>query len=105
MRLLQVVLLTGLLGLAAHAQSTDASVVGTIRDPSGAAVAGVTVTITNTRTNVAKNATSNEMGLYEIPNLQPSDYQGLQETGDHGHRASGEPGGAHGHHDATRRCR
>ena len=73
--LLQVLALIGWLSLMAHAQSTDASVEGTVRDPSGAAVAGVTVTITNIRTNVAKTATTDEMGIYEIPTLQPSEYQ------------------------------
>jgi len=47
---------------AAWAQSTDASLSGTALDPTGAGVPGVAITITNTRTGVASNTSSNDVG-------------------------------------------
>lgn len=62
------------------AQSTDATIVGLVRDPSGASVAGVTVTATNVATNIAKAVKSNETGNYDIPALRPGEYSIIAET-------------------------
>ena len=45
------------------------SIEGTVTDPSGAAVAGAQVTLTNQSTGVAVTATSNETGLFRFPSL------------------------------------
>ncbi|HEY6291940.1 MAG TPA: carboxypeptidase-like regulatory domain-containing protein [Terriglobia bacterium] len=51
------------------------SIVGTITDPSGAALPGVTVTVTNEQTGVvARSTTTNDVGNYECPDLTPSVY-------------------------------
>ena len=59
----------------AQAQYEDGSVVGTIRDTSGAAVAGATVTVTNTATGIQNNVTSNGSGDYEVPSVRAGLYR------------------------------
>ena len=49
-------------------------VVGTVTDPSGAAVPGATVTLTDTATNAERTATTNEAGSYHFPNVPPGHY-------------------------------
>jgi len=53
--------------LSALAQ--EATMVGTVTDPSGAAVPNVTITIVNTDTSVTTTSTSNEVGQYVVPHL------------------------------------
>jgi hypothetical protein len=57
-----------------HAQYENGSLVGTIKDASGAAVPGAVVTITNNATAVAAKATTNGGGDYEIPSLRVGVY-------------------------------
>ncbi len=57
-----------------HAQYDNGSLVGTIRDSSGAAVAGAVVTVTNNATAVAAKATTNGEGDYELPSLHVGVY-------------------------------
>src|SRR5690349_3241831 len=59
----------------ASAQSTNASVGGFVQDPSQAFIPGVTVTATNTQTNVVNTAVTNESGAYNIPSLLPGTYK------------------------------
>ena len=59
---------------AAWAQSNRATITGTVADSSGAVVADVEVTATNTGTNVATKAVSNKVGIYVLPNLEPGTY-------------------------------
>src|SRR4051794_41156560 len=65
-----------LLGLSsfALAQTTSASVVGRITDPTGAVVPGVSVKITNLDTNLAQQASSNAVGDFTAPFLNPGRY-------------------------------
>ncbi len=56
------------------AQATDAVLVGTVTDASGAAVAGVAVTATNKATNVKYNATTNASGEYRMNNVPIGTY-------------------------------
>src|SRR3982750_149820 len=65
-----------LLGMAsfAFAQTTSASVVGRITDPTGAVVPGVMIKITNLDTNLAQQASSNEVGDFTVPFLSPGRY-------------------------------
>ena len=50
------------------------SVGGTVTDPSGAAVAGATVTLTDTSTNAPRTSTTNEAGRYFVANVLPGTY-------------------------------
>jgi hypothetical protein len=56
------------------AQSTSATVSGTIDDGTGALIPGVTVTATNNATSVATNVVSNEAGTYNFASLSPGVY-------------------------------
>ncbi|MGA7622928.1 MAG: carboxypeptidase-like regulatory domain-containing protein [Candidatus Acidiferrales bacterium] len=49
-------------------------VVGTVTDPSGAAVPKATVTLTDTATNAERTAITNEAGRYNFPNVPPGNY-------------------------------
>jgi hypothetical protein len=49
-------------------------VVGTVTDPSGAAVPAATVTLTDAATNTERTATTNESGRYDFPNVPPGKY-------------------------------
>jgi outer membrane receptor protein involved in Fe transport len=58
------------LALAAMAQVENSQITGTVTDPSNAAVAGATVTISNRATNLSVTATTNQSGVYlakELP--------------------------------------
>ncbi len=57
-----------LLGPAALAQE-NASITGTITDPSGAVVPNANITVTNTATGQTQNTQSNSSGLYNLPGL------------------------------------
>src|SRR5580692_6027793 len=57
-----------------HAQYDNGSLVGTIRDKSGAGVVGAIVTITNNATGVVTKVTTNETGDYEVPSLHVGVY-------------------------------
>ena len=65
--LLGVLLLTAPLG---RAQSTGGRIRGTLTDPSGGAVAGATITLVNSETNVTRETATNSTGEYlflEVP--------------------------------------
>ena len=57
-----------------HAQYENGSVVGTIKDPSGAPIAHAAVTVTNTATGVANKAESGDAGEYDLPQLRVGVY-------------------------------
>src|SRR5678815_277280 len=63
------------LSLNAFAQTTDATVGGTVSDATGAPIPGVTITATNTGTGIVKTALSNEAGAYNFPALQTGTYK------------------------------
>ena len=54
---------------------TLGTVTGEVRDASGAAVGGASVTVRNTSTNGIRNATTNDEGAYTIPALVPGMYE------------------------------
>ncbi len=62
------------LGPTASAQTT-ATVSGTIRDQSGGVLPGVTVTVTNTSTNLVRSNVTGTEGRYAIPSLPPGRYE------------------------------
>ena len=55
----------------AAAQAANGTLIGNVRDESGAAVPGATITATETRTNIVRTAVSNETGNYIVTNLPP----------------------------------
>src|SRR5260370_2125253 len=58
-----------------RAQIGGGSIVGTVRDPSGAAVAGVAVESHNQDTNETQRAITNREGYYEFPLLHAGHYR------------------------------
>jgi outer membrane receptor protein involved in Fe transport len=58
----------------ASAQVLYCSIVGTVSDPQGAVVPGVTVTITNTGTGLKLDTTTDGTGSYVFPNLLPGTF-------------------------------
>ena len=63
-----------LLAVSAFAQSERGAITGGVHDASGAVIPAAKVTITNTATNVAINANTNDQGEYTVPSLQPGTY-------------------------------
>jgi len=51
------------------------SIVGEVRDPSGAIMAGTKVTVLNTGTNVSHNTVTDTAGLYIVRSLSPGSYE------------------------------
>src|SRR3712207_5524911 len=72
-RAFTVSLLLLLLQLAVSAQvtSSTSSVTGVVTDPNGAAVAGATVTLTDTKTSKELTTTTDEQGVYSFAQVQP----------------------------------
>ena len=58
-----------------HAQSTFGSIVGSVRDVSGGAVARAAMTAREIEENTFRFATTDGEGLYEVPNLKPGRYE------------------------------
>ena len=59
----------------ARAQYDNGSLVGTIRDSSGAPMPHVKVVITNTETGIVTQATTNGTGQYDVPSLRVGTYK------------------------------
>jgi outer membrane receptor protein involved in Fe transport len=67
---------------AAWAQTINGNIVGTVTDEQGAAVPGVTVTVTNIENGQTRTATTNEDGLYRIAGLPVGAYSvKIEKTG------------------------
>jgi hypothetical protein len=72
--LILVVLCVGS-ALPAWAQSASSgTVAGSVSDPSGAVVAGATVTLTDRATNIARTTTTNATGHYYFADVTPGSY-------------------------------
>ena len=61
-------------GVGADAQTTNASLSGTINDTSGAAIPGAQVTARNSGTGLTSTIVSSDSGTYTLPNLPPGTY-------------------------------
>jgi hypothetical protein len=73
-RILMALCLMATSWTAAHAQSGDARVTGTVTDTTGAAIPGATITLTNTDTNAVSKATSSGDGNFTINALPIGNY-------------------------------
>jgi hypothetical protein len=67
-------LVTALAG-SALAQAVRGTLLGNVTDMQGGAVAGVTVTATETQTNVARTSTTNQSGHYVFANMKDGIYK------------------------------
>ena len=72
--LLFIGLVTVLFGAQARAQYEDGSLIGTIRDTTGAVVGNATVTVTNVATGIVTTTHANESGDYLVPSLRVGVY-------------------------------
>jgi Carboxypeptidase regulatory-like domain len=70
-----LVLIFVLTTLLARAQTESARISGRVTDLSGAVIAGVECKITNIETNLSTNTTTNQDGIYVIPDLRPAIYR------------------------------
>jgi hypothetical protein len=59
----------------AFAQSTSASLTGSVNDPSKALISGASVTAINTQTGVTASTKTNNSGQYVLPGLDPGTYR------------------------------
>ena len=59
---------------SALGQAVYGSILGTVTDPSGAAVSGAKVTVTSQTKNVSTEATTNDSGNYSVTHLIPDVY-------------------------------
>lgn len=73
-KLVMLALLAGL-GAPALAQRTTGSVSGTVKDATGAALPGVTVSVSGPNIVGVQTAVTNEQGFYRLLNLPPGEYQ------------------------------
>ncbi len=62
------------------AQSTYGSFVGTVHDPSGAAVAGCKITVTNQGNGAVRSVLTDNTGSYTVVNLEPGIYGIVMES-------------------------
>src|SRR5262249_30849534 len=64
-----------MLSAARVSAQTSGEITGLVTDPSGAAVAGATVTVTNKATGATRISATNGEGLYAFPSLLPGVYE------------------------------
>src|SRR5437016_13148231 len=53
---------------------SSGTIAGTVTDPSNAAVADATVTLTDSATNIPRTTTTNDVGRYVFANVPPGTY-------------------------------
>src|ERR1700739_3243897 len=68
----------------------SASISGTVRDPSGATIAGATVTASKTGTGISQNQKTNSAGFYSFQTLPLGHYEvSVQQPGFKGYKKTG----------------
>jgi hypothetical protein len=73
--ILTLVLFPLVISIQAFGQSSNSTISGTITDASGGVLPGVSVTATNTGTNVVTMVTSNSAGVYSFLSIPPGVYK------------------------------
>ncbi|MBV8733036.1 MAG: carboxypeptidase regulatory-like domain-containing protein, partial [Acidobacteriia bacterium] len=68
-------ILAQLFAINSPAQSTFGEFVGTVKDASGAVIAGCMVTVKNLETAAARSVVTNASGSYTVVNLEPGNYE------------------------------
>src|SRR3989475_4139912 len=74
-RLAVLAALLELFAVSGLAQSTFGQFVGTVKDPSGAVIAGCTITAKNLGTSATRTVSTDETGSYTMVNLETGDYE------------------------------
>src|SRR5580704_15131399 len=75
LRSICTLLLLALLGTSlAFSQAVNATLLGTVKDTSGAVITSAKVTITETNTSISRTAETNASGNYAFPELPPGQY-------------------------------
>src|ERR1035437_9453138 len=74
MALFGLLLVLALACMQASAQTTQGSIVGSVKDPGGAVVTGATVTLTNTDEGTVRTTTPNGIGDYRFVNVKAGHY-------------------------------
>src|SRR6266702_1035079 len=75
-RYLRVLLIGVILcGHPLSAQVTTATIAGVVQDSSGAVIPGVSVTVKNLNTGIARTVTTDEGGRYTVPDLSIGNYE------------------------------
>src|SRR5437899_10227231 len=69
-----LILFVLLVGLPFRASAQNATIVGTVTDPSGSVIANVKITVTHVETGLAHTFTTNEAGQYVAVDLQVGHY-------------------------------
>jgi Carboxypeptidase regulatory-like domain len=69
-----ILMLLVLVALPLATLAQNATLVGTVTDPQGGSVAGVTITVTNTATGAVKTAVTNDSGSYAVPDMAIGHY-------------------------------
>lgn len=75
MRAMRLVLPAAAFLAVCEAQSTEATVVGTVTDPTGGVIANAQVTLTNTQTNDTARAATSQAGGYVFSHVKPGVYR------------------------------
>src|SRR6202167_593128 len=68
-------LITVFLPVLTHAQDATARITGTVTDSTGAVIPGVQVTVTNTATQISREATTDHDGFYQVLALPIGNYK------------------------------
>src|SRR6185503_3665429 len=68
------ILVFSLFSRPALSQTTFGAITGTVRDPAGAVVPGVSIEATHAGSNYGYTTISNETGNYTLPRLREGDY-------------------------------
>jgi hypothetical protein len=74
MRIPAVILLLAAISELAFGQGSTAQITGTIRDTTGAVIAGAEIKVTQTATGAVRTALTGEDGSYTLPNLPIGPY-------------------------------
>src|SRR5260370_42067512 len=68
------VLVVGFFSVLAFSQNITGTILGVVKDASGAVVSGAEVAAVNLDTNQSVKTTTNQLGSYELPYLRPGRY-------------------------------
>ncbi|HLI30304.1 MAG TPA: carboxypeptidase regulatory-like domain-containing protein, partial [Terriglobia bacterium] len=73
-RIVAILLFAQLLSVPVYSQVAGGTILGTVSDPSGAAIPNVSVSIKNVATGVVRSVATDSAGFYSVPNLLPGPY-------------------------------
>jgi hypothetical protein len=74
LRITLVFAILAIFGAALLGQAVNGTISGTVTDPSGAAIAGATVEVKNTATQVTRTVATNAQGRFSVPELFVGNY-------------------------------